>query len=112
MNQEAINLCPEEYVKNKGVYDIDTLISKIDAKSIRKHNVGNSNYSTMPVGYQPWDIWKVYHMNPWDADILKRLLRTKIEPGLTPQESRKLDYQKIIHVCQERINQIDEGYEF
>ena len=53
-----------------------------------------------------------YHMNPFDADILKRLLRTKIEPGMTCRESRKLDYEKIIHVCQERINQIDEGYEF
>ena len=56
MNQETTNSCPEEYVKSKGVYDIDTLISRIDAKSIRKHNVGNSNYSTMPVGYQPWEI--------------------------------------------------------
>ena len=40
----------------------------------------------------------------WDADIQKRLLRTKAEPGMTMEESRKLDYQKIIHVCQERIN--------
>lgn len=112
MNQETIKVCPEEYVKNKSIYDIDTLISRIDAKSVRKHNVGNSNYSSMPKGYQPWDLWKIFHMNPWDADILKRLLRTKIEPGLTSQESRKLDYEKIIHICQERINQIDEGYEF
>ena len=73
-------------------------------------NIGKSDYAKHLI--QPWSIWMDYHMNPWDADILKRLLRTKIEPGLTPQESRKLDYQKIIHVCQERINQIDEGYEF
>ena len=109
MNQETINFCPEEEVDNGA---LNTIKSKMEAGSIRNHNVGNSNYAKMPVGYQPWDLWKVYHMNPFDADILKRLLRTKIEPGMTPQESRKLDYQKIIHVCQERINQINEGYEF
>ena len=108
MNQETINSCPEEDIIKKAC----EVSSQIETKDTRNHNIGNSNYAKMPVGYQPWDLWKVYHMNPFDADILKRLLRTKIEPGMTPQESRKLDYQKIIHVCQERINQIDEGYEF
>lgn len=98
--------CPEEEV------DDAALNNYMEHNIIRKHNVGNSNYSTMPNGYQPWDLWKVYHLNPWDADIIKRLLRTKAESGMTPQESRKLDYEKIIHVCQERINQINEGYEF
>ena len=46
-------------------------------------------------------------MNAWDADIQKRLLRTKVEPGMTPEEARKLDYQKIIHDAQERIRQLD-----
>lgn len=40
-------------------------------------------------------------MNPWDADIVKRVLRTK------EGEDRKLDYEKIIHVCQERIRQLE-----
>ena len=109
MNKESINFCPEEQVDDN---DLKALKDKMSAESIRNHNIGNSNYAKMPTGYQPWDLWKVYHLNPWDADILKRLLRTKVEPGMTPQESRKLDYEKIIHVCQERINQIDEGYEF
>ena len=108
MNQETINSCPEEDIIKKEC----GVSSQIETKDTRNYNIGNSNYSSMPKGYQPWDLWRVYHMNPFDADILKRLLRTKIEPGMTPQESRKLDYQKIIHVCQERINQIDEGYEF
>ena len=86
--------------------------AQFEAEEIRNHHVGNSNYSQMPKGYQPWDLWKIFHMNPWDADIQKRLLRTKAEPGMTMEESRKLDYQKIIHVCQERINQIDEGYKY
>ena len=109
MNKEPINFCPKEQVGNK---DLKALKDKMSAESIRNHNIGNSNYAKMPTGYQPWDLWKVYHLNPWDADILKRLVRTKAEPGMTIEESRRLDYEKIIHVCQERINQIDEGYEF
>ena len=108
MSQDTINFCPEEDV----IEDLGKTAAQFDAEEIRNHHVGNSNYSQMPKGYQPWDLWKIFHMNPFDADILKRLLRTKTEPGMTPQESRKLDYEKIIHVCQERINQIDEGYEF
>lgn len=108
MSQDTINFCPEEDI----IEDLDKTSTKFEAEEIRNHHVGNSNYSQMPKGYQPWDLWKIFHMNPWDADIQKRLLRTKAEPCMTMAESRKLDYQKIIHVCQERINQIDEGYEF
>ena len=108
MNQETINFCPKEDV----IKEECGVSSQIETKDIRNYNIGTSDYSSMPKGYQPWDLWKIFHMNPFDADILKRLLRTKVEPGMTPQESRKLDYQKIIHVCQERINQINEGYEF
>lgn len=109
MSQDTINFCPEGEVDSVA---LRALKAKMEAGSIRNHNVGNSNYAKMPAGYQPWDLWKVYHLNPWDADILKRLLRTKAEPGMTPQEARKMDYEKIIHVCLERINQINEGYEF
>ena len=108
MNQETINSCPEEDIIKKEC----GVSSQIETKDTRNYNIGNSNYSSMPKGYQPWDLWKIFHMTPFDADILKRLLRTKAESGMTMAESRKLDYQKIIHVCQERINQIDEGYEF
>ena len=108
MNQEATNSCPEENI----IKEECRTTSQIGTEEIRNYNIGNSNYSSMPKGYQPWDLWKIFHMSPWDADIQKRLLRTKAEPGMTMTESRKLDYQKIIHVCQERINQINEGYEF
>jgi hypothetical protein len=50
-------------------------------------------------------VWLEYKLNPWDADIVKRILRTK------ETDSRKLDYEKIIHVAKERIRQIDAGYE-
>ena len=50
---------------------------------------------------QPWSIWIDWNLNPWDADIVKRVLRTK------QGESRLLDYEKIIHICEERIRQIN-----
>lgn len=65
----------------------------------RTHNIGKSNYSSYKI--QPWDIWKEYSLNPWDADIIKRVLRTK------SGESRITEYEKIIHVCQERISQLE-----
>lgn len=66
----------------------------------RSYNVGNSDYATHKI--QPWDIWKEYQLNPWDADIVKRVLRNKTG------EDRRLDYEKIIHVCKERIRQLNE----
>lgn len=76
---------------------------------VRNHNVGKSDYAKHKI--QPWDIWIEYKLNPFDADIVKRILRTKDEPGMSKHESRKLDYEKIIHICQERIRQIDSGIE-
>lgn len=72
---------------------------------VRKDNVGASNYSQYTI--QPWSIWIDYNLNPWDADIVKRTLRTKAEPGMSLDESRIMDYTKIIHICQERIRQIN-----
>jgi len=72
--------------------------------SVRDHNEGLSNYSKYTI--QPWAIWQDYNLNPWDADIVKRVLRTKEEPGMSETESRILDYKKIIHICQERIRQL------
>lgn len=72
-------------------------------ENIRNYNIGSSNYSKFKI--QPWDIWLEYKLNPWDADIIKRVLRTKTT------DNRKMDYEKIIHVCKERIRQIDLGIE-
>lgn len=68
-------------------------------KNVRDYNVGKSDYAKHTI--QPWDIWKEYNLNPWDADIIKRVLRAK------EGESRRLDYEKIMHICSERIRQID-----
>ena len=69
--------------------------------NVRDYNVGASDYAKHKI--QPWDIWLEYKLNPWDADIIKRVLRDK------PTDGRKLDYEKIIHICKERIRQLENG---
>lgn len=71
-----------------------------EKEDIRSYNVGTSDYSKRRI--QPWDIWQEYDLNPRDADIVKRVLRNK------STDSRRLDYEKVIHICKERIRQIDE----
>lgn len=70
-----------------------------ETNNVRNHNVGMSDYSNHII--QPWSIWIDWNLNPWDADIIKRVLRNKLG------ESRFQDYKKIIHICQERIRQIE-----
>lgn len=78
-------------------------ILKTTESNIRTYNVGSSDYSKHII--QPWSVWLEYKLNPWDADIVKRILRTK------ETDSRKLDYEKIIHIAKERIRQLDAGYD-
>lgn len=67
---------------------------------VRQSNVGESNYSEHVI--QPWTIWLDYpELTGWDDDIIKRVLRTKED------YPRKLDYEKIIHICKERLRQIE-----
>jgi hypothetical protein len=66
----------------------------------RSFNVGESDYSKQLI--QPWSIWLSYpDLTPWDHDIIKRILRTK------RTDSRVMDYEKIIHICQERLRQLN-----
>lgn len=68
-------------------------------KNVRDYNVGKSDYAKHKI--QPWDIILEYSLNYWDGDIIKRVLRTK------EGDPRRLEYEKIIHICNERIRQID-----
>lgn len=68
------------------------------SENVQSYNVGKSDYSKHAI--QPWDIWKEYNLNPWDADIVKRVLRSK------EGEERTLDYEKIIHICKYRISEL------
>lgn len=73
----------------------------LDKEDVRGYNIGESDYSKHKI--QPWDLWIEYKLNPFDADIVKRVLRHK------KTDSRKMDYEKIIHICKERIRQIETG---
>ena len=78
----------------------------IDETKVREYNVGESNYSKSLI--QPWTIWLAYpELTSWDHDIIKRVLRIKKEPTITENKSRIKDYQKIIHICEERIRQLN-----
>lgn len=70
-------------------------MSKID---VRSYNEGNSDYARHK--FQAWDFWLAFRLNPWDADMVKRLLRTK------STDNRMLDYKKIKHICLERKRQL------
>ena len=82
------------------VAQVETPKSNLD--EVRSYHVGSSDYSKYKI--QPWDIWLEYDLNPWDADIVKRVLRQK------QGDSREMDYEKIIHICQERLRQLKKGY--
>lgn len=93
-----------DYVKFFKSFSLpNTLQVSQTQEDVRSYNVGQSDYAKHKI--QPWDIWLEYNLNPWDADIVKRILRTK------ETDSRKLDYEKIIHIAKERIRQLDAGYE-
>lgn len=86
----------------------DASLEHFDPKTnTRSRHVGDSNYSENKI--QPWDIWIEYSLNPWDADIVKRILRKKVVTGRSEDEMRIEDYEKIQHICQERIDQIKNG---
>lgn len=68
------------------------------SENVQSYNVGKSDYAKHAI--QPWDIWKEYNLNPWDADIVKRVLRSK------EGEPRTVEYEKIIHICKYRIAEL------
>ena len=72
----------------------------------RDYNIGSSNYASMKI--QPWDVWKDWKLDPWDADIIKRISRTKEIPGKSFEDARIEDYEKIKHICDEKIYQLKE----
>ena len=80
-------------VIDENIYDRLSYLGLIP-NQVRKSHVGKSDYSQHTI--QPWSIWLDYNLNAWDADIVKRVLRTKNEANLSKDASRILDYEKII----------------
>ena len=61
----------------------------------REYNIGDSDYSQY--SYQVWDIWRDFELNPWEADIVKRVLRHK--------KGEENDLKKINHILNEMMSQ-------
>ena len=64
------------------------------------YQVGGNHYVKRKI--QPWEIWKAYEMNPWEANALKYLLRYK-DKG-KPLE----DLKKFKHYIEFLINTMEE----
>ena len=66
---------------------------------VRNYNCGQSDYAKHR--FQAWEFWIKYKINNgFDCDLVKRTLRSK------QTDPRVLDYKKMIHICLERIRQI------
>ena len=68
-----------------------------ELNDVRSYNCGASDYSKHK--FQSWSFWILFRLNPWDADLTKRVLRIKKTDG------RLLDYKKMKHIALERIRQ-------
>jgi len=83
-----------ESVNNDDLEVIDTMPLGKPANT-HSYNVGDSDYANQAI--QPWEIWEKLLLDPFRADIVKRLLRNK------STDSPVLDMQKIKHICDKII---------
>lgn len=83
---------------DRKLYERFVYLGLIDESGIRKSNVGESDYSKHII--QPWSIMLDWNLDYFDGDIIKRVLRTKTG------EDRAMDYEKIIHICTEKLRQL------
>ena len=103
---DVISASADEYCSGIKVEQepVKSYVKKI--KNHRDYNIGSSNYASMKI--QPWDVWKDWKLDPWDADIVKRISRTKEITGKSFEDARIEDYEKIKHICDEKIYQLKE----
>ena len=90
----------EEYTVtiSSELYERLKYLGIVESDKIRSYNVGKSDYSDRVI--QPWSVWLDWNLNPWDADIVKRICRHK------EGENEIQKYEKIKHICEERLRQI------
>jgi hypothetical protein len=80
------------------LYDRLQYLGIISDSTVRSYNVGQSDYAQRTI--QPWSVWLDWNLDPWDADIVKRIARHK------EGDPKSLDYKKIIHICEEKLRQL------
>lgn len=80
----------------------------MEQKTAKTYNIGNSDYSKHTI--QPYDIWKEYGLNAWEADIIKRILRKKGNDKADEYLNKRLDIEKIRHICTYLLENFSEIY--
>lgn len=108
---EPVTETPPDIIKNTPSIPDPTLEDRLRYlgvldNNVRSENTGESDYAQHVI--QPWTVWLDYGLNPWDADIIKRVLRKKGTGDDEVRANRITDYEKIIHVCRERLRQMEE----
>ena len=91
------------FKKDINMSHYDNLIEKDDQPL--SYNIGSSNYAQMTI--QPWEVWEAWNLNPWEADVVKRIARTKKIEGKSELESKLEDWQKIEHIAKFMINKLN-----
>lgn len=92
---DCVQLC-NSIMEEKGMPLVDT-----NTPHHMHHNIGKSDYADKSI--QPWEVWDAWDLDPWDADIVKRIARNK------EGEDPVLDYHKIKHICDHQIHRIETG---
>lgn len=85
----------------KPITDVSQLGTSPNKPSQKDRHVGSSDYSKNKI--QPYHIWAEYELDPFRADLVKRILRTKSEEGKTLRECKLQDLNKMIHIIQTMI---------
>ena len=91
---------------DKGGRDIVLGFSRFElidkANDVIDYNVGKSNYAKHKI--QPWEIWTEYKLDPFRADLINRILRTKEEEGMTLKETKIQDLEKMQHIISKLLD--------
>ena len=103
MNEEELNPYKEPTAPTVSIdYSLYNKLKKLgiihSEDDVRSFNVGNSDYSKHVI--QPWSIALDWNLDPWDMNIIKYTLRNK------KGEDKIIEYEKIIHNCEEKIRQL------
>lgn len=67
-------------------------------------------YDPPPAHYQgegvtPWHIWEAFGLDPWQANVIKYVLRAGKKPG----EEAASDYEKAVHYLSYLIDRAERG---
>lgn len=90
------------YPERKNV-NYEDAVANPDRTKAADRQVGGDHY--MQTGIQPWEIWKAYGLDPWQAGIIKYILRAGRKENVPALQ----DYEKARHYLDYLIEREKEG---